>query len=385
MTHAPQPLPRAELSARLGLLATPGLSRPDIIMLLRECGSALAALRMLEPRFGAAVAAAARGAQVRERVQRVLESMARHGIDVVALGDALYPAKLLLLGDYAPPLLFVRGRVELLHVDAVAIVGSRNATLYGLDVAEAAGAAAARAGVCVVSGLARGVDATAHAAALEEDGATVAVLGCGVDVTYPRENRALQERIAACGLLVSEFLPGDGPRQFHFPYRNRIIALLSKAVLVVEAGAQSGAMTTAAHAVQHEVPVYCAPNALHEASYAGVLRIHRELPREHVHVYTGMRDLLILSRVLTLEAFNEVLEREDAPPADGVQARLWQALGRGVMTVDDLLSRVRVPPAAGSTALLELELAGRICRLPGQRVRRARRRDRARNRRRANG
>ena len=381
MSTAPQPLSRAELSARLGLLATPGLRRPDMLALLRECGSAVAAYRALDQLCHASIAAAARTPAVRTAIERALALIRQHDIRVLAHDDPAYPTRVReRLGDDVPPLLFLRGRAELLERAAVAIVGSRNASLYGRDVAEEAATAAARAGVCVVSGLARGIDATAHAAALAEDGDTVAVLGCGVDVSYPPENHALQARIAVDGLLVSEFLPGTGPRRHHFPYRNRIIAALARALLVVEAQEKSGALTTADHAAGTDVKVYCVPHAMHDAGYAGLLK----LLREGATLYTGMRDLLIAHGLLPLEAYvDDTVERTEAPPTDPMQARLWQALGRGVLTVDDLFVRAGIPPQAGATALLALEMDARICRLPGQRVRRARNRDRAGARRRS--
>jgi DNA processing protein len=368
----PRPLPRAELTARLGLLATPRMRRREMLALLTECGSGERALREVRGTNADDV--------VHARVQRALQLIDRFRITVIPHDEDAYPPLLRArLDDERPPLLFALGSIELLHDDrCVAVVGSRSATAYGIDVADDIGSELARADVCVVSGMARGIDAAAHTSALRDGGRTIAVLGCGVDVCYPREHRRLYDRIARDGLLLSEWLPGEEPRRYHFPDRNRVIAALSRAVIVVEATQQSGALKTAEHAAKMNVDVFCVPNAIYEPSFAGVL----QLVREGAALFTGVGDALRAVDLLPLGAMldDENGASEEAQPLDPLQARLWCALGRRSLDVDDLFDRAGVPRAAGASALLALELDGRIARLPGNTVRRIpqrRRRNRA--------
>src|SRR5205823_8994642 len=177
-----------------------------------------------------------------------LEKMLAAGAVAITYGDPRYPE--LLRKIYDPPLmLFVRGRVELLQSLGIAIVGTRRPTPYGLAVAERLGSDLAHAGLSVVSGMARGIDSAAHKGALARDGATVAVLGCGVDVIYPQENRKLAAEIVAKGLMISEFPMGAVAFPQNFPIRNRIVSGISLGVLVVEGAQYSGSSITAKLAV----------------------------------------------------------------------------------------------------------------------------------------
>lgn len=186
----------------------------------------------------------------------LLESLERAGIQTVTLADEAYPARLRAAPD-PPPALFVRGR--LMSDALVALVGSRKATPAGVEMAHALGRELAARGVCVVSGLALGVDAAAHEGALEAGGDTIGVLGCGIDVVYPRANRDLFRRVEGRGALVSEYAPGEAPLAWRFPARNRIIAGLSDAVVVVEASEKSGALITARHALDAGRDVWAVP------------------------------------------------------------------------------------------------------------------------------
>lgn len=364
---------REEAAAQFTLLATPGLPQARVLDLLESHGNAREACRHLARECGADVAAAARSPAVRERVRRALIAIDNDPIHVLAAGDAHYPELVRLrLGRHAPPFLFVRGAIELLDVPAIAVVGCRVASEYGLDIAEQIGGGVARAGGCVVSGLARGIDAAAHAAALEAGGTTIGVLGCGIDVYYPRENIALQDRIARDGLLVSELLPGEPPRNYQFPHRNRIIAALSQAVVVVEAGERSGAVATGNHAANQGVPVYGVPNAVHLPGAQGVLA----LIRDGAHTYTGLRDLLESTGLIQLGGEVPVDLFDDAPPPDAVHARVWRALADEPVHADVLAANAGVAPTVALVALLELELDGRVRQLAGQRFERRRERTR---------
>jgi DNA processing protein len=182
------------------------------------------------------------------------------GLDIfdIPLRDTRYPISLASIHD-PPATLWARGCLDALTLPAVAIVGSRSASPYALEVARRLGADLARRGIAIVSGMARGVDAAAHRGALEGGGTTIAVFGCGVDVIYPREHHALAERICECGALVSEFPPATPPLKAHFPQRNRIISGLSLAVVIAEAAERSGSLITADFALEQGRAVLAVP------------------------------------------------------------------------------------------------------------------------------
>ena len=281
--------------------------------------------------------------------------------------DDAYPP--LLRRIAAPPaMLFVAGDPGLLWRPAVAVVGSRTATAGGCANAAQFADALARAGLCVASGLAAGIDAAAHAAALEAGGATVAVLGTGPDIAYPARNRALMARIEAEGALVSEHPPGTQPLRTHFPSRNRILAGLALGTLVVEAALQSGALITARLAADAGREVFALPGSIHNPMARGCHRLLRdgamlvETPGEVIEVLAPLA--LDLARALrgALEASAAV------PPATGVGLlpvdpdthKLWRAIGHDPTGMDELVERTGLTAAEVSSMLLALELEGRI-------------------------
>jgi DNA processing protein len=357
---------RAELAAWLALLAAPGLRAPRVLELVRTHGSARETFRRLGSECGPELAAAARTPRVRDRVVRALAAIDGSDIRPLTVHDPAYPRLLQeQLELHAPPVLFARGDLSALDPTALAVVGCRAATEYGLDIAEQIGGAVARAGGCVVSGLALGIDAAAHTAALDAGGPTIAVLGCGVDVYYPPQNMALQDRIARHGLLLSEFLPGEPPRRHQFPHRNRVIAALGAAVVVVEAGEKSGALSTARHAAGCGIEVYAVPNAVDQPTMQGILLLHQE---NKVHTYTGVRDLLESTRIVPLgRPIPEPRTLALAPAPGGVHGRVWSVLRSRPLHVDAIATAAGVPVADALAILFELELDGRIRQLPGSR------------------
>jgi DNA processing protein len=352
---------RQELAAQIALLAAPGLSPSRMVRLITEHGSGLAALRALPHECDEAIAAALATEAVRARVRRALHTLHTWRVQTMAFTDAPYPERLRQrLAEHAPPLLFARGRPELLDMPCIAVVGCRRATQYGLDIAAEIGDGVARARGCIVSGLALGIDAAAHAAALEADGATIGVLGCGVDVHYPRQNIQLQDRVARDGLLLSELLPGMPPLRHHFTYRNRIIAALSEAVIVVEAGERSGAVATGNHAVGAGVRVLGVMNAMHLPNVQGIL----ELFRDGAEIYTGIRDLLESAGLIGLGA---ALPEAAVPAPPPRHAVVWEALDREPLHTDDIARAAGLGSAQTLSALLELELDGCARQLAGNR------------------
>lgn len=286
------------------------------------------------------------------------------GRSLLTMADADYPAALLQLVD-APPLLYLHGRRELLGLPALAIVGSRSATRQGEANAEAFAAHLAGCGICIVSGLARGIDAAAHRGALQMPASTVAVLGCGVDVVYPESNRALAERIARDGLLLSEYPLGSPALAHCFPRRNRLIAASSRGVMVVEAALHSGSLITARLAAELGREVMAIPGSIHSPVSRGCHRLIRDGAR----LVESAQDVLEELRLGARGAPAAERGAGDAGAADPVV----QAIGHDPVDLDTLARRCGLSAGALAARLLELEMAQDIERLPGNRYQRLRR------------
>jgi len=289
------------------------------------------------------------------RAGEVLADARHRGIATILSGETGYPASLLELAD-PPPCMFALGNLALLERPSVAIVGTRDATPYGERIARELATALARAGVVVVSGMARGIDAAAHRAALATAGSTIAVLGTGVDLAYPRGHRELHGRIAADGLLLSEEFPGDRASAGSFPKRNRIIAALARATIIVEAPFKSGALITAGHALDLHRDVAAVPGRIDDPQSAG----SNELLRDGAQVIASVADALALVGVTppvrTMAAIDSPAEQA-----------IWDALGGGALHLDMLASRSRLPARECLAAVTALELRGAIeCALTGE-------------------
>jgi DNA processing protein len=272
------------------------------------------------------------------------------------LSSPAYPPRLARYADPAP-LLLVQGDPAALAAPGIAIVGSRAATGHGLALARAFAAAFARAGLVVISGLARGVDAAAHVGALDAGGRTLAVQACGPDRVYPAAHRRLASRIAGQGALVTEFPPGTPARREHFPLRNRLISGLSVALLVVEARERSGTLVTAAHAATQGLDVFALPGPVAVAAHAGSNR----LLRDGAHVALDPEDVLGVLRLSGLRVESPPERRPAAPaPAGRAGEAILAALAHEPATRDALARRLARAPAALALDLLELELAGRV-------------------------
>ncbi|MDQ2666071.1 MAG: DNA-processing protein DprA [Gemmatimonadota bacterium] len=269
--------------------------------------------------------------------------------------DPRYPAALLDLP--APPArMWARGDRALLDMPCVAVVGTRRATPYAERVAAQISTTLVRAGACVVSGLARGVDGVAHRAALAAGGATIAVLGTGLDVAYPRGHEALQEEIGRVGLLLSELEPRNRAHAGSFPNRNRIIAAISSLTIVVEGGVGSGALITARNADELGRTVAVVPGPIDVPQSRG----SNELLREGAHPITSMADVLSLAGLTAPILISDL-------PADGCERRVWDALALGGADVDTLCTRARLPAHEGMAAVTALELRGLVeCALSGE-------------------
>jgi DNA processing protein len=277
---------------------------------------------------------------------------------VLTLADPRYPAELLQMAD-PPVMLYVMGRPEVLHhPQRLAIVGSRNPTPQGEANAHQFARALGEAGVCVVSGLALGVDGAAHTGALDGGAPTIAVVGTGLDRVYPRRHLALAQRIAATGAIVSEYPLGTAPLAAHFPQRNRIISGLSQGTLVVEAAVQSGSLITARLAAEQGREVFAIPGSIHAPQSRGCHLLIRQGAKLVESAQDILEDLRIA--VPAREAENRAVDSRPDDP-DGLLA----ALGHDPVGLDALQARTGLDTAHLQARLLELELQGEVGRLPG--------------------
>ncbi len=274
-------------------------------------------------------------------------------LTVIRRRTALYPSLLAQLHD-PPTQLFVRGDPEVLPRPAVAVVGARSCSPYGAQVARDLARELASAGVVVVSGLARGIDGEAHRGALEAGGATVAVLGCGIDRDYPRSHAELARRIRQSGAIVSEYPPGVEPAPWRFPARNRIIAGLCKATVVVEARERSGALITADFALELGRDVFAVPGEITAALSAGTNDLLRQ----------GAAPLLSAQDVLFSLGLDKRPRSVTAEVSAGAETVL-ELLADGAQAADDLARLGKLPTAEVATALVELELAGLVTAAEG--------------------
>ena len=369
-----------ELAAWLRLAATPGLSRGVARKLLAALGSAERVLAADEPTLlsltGRDVVRLLKRRDARDDAQlaatrRWLDaSPADSPRDVVTLEDPRYPALLLETAD-PPLLLFTLGRVELLSAPSVAIVGSRLATLQGMDNARGFARFLSDARLAVVSGLAAGIDGAAHEGALDGAGSTVAFVGTGLDRVYPKEHADLMRRIAQEGLVASEYPLGTPPMPDNFPRRNRLIAGISRGTLVVEAALESGSLITARLAAESGRDVFAIPGSIHSPQSRGCHRLIQEGAKLVECGEDVLRELrfgpLGETRRATLSPLQPSLFATAAPEAvaDGPDAALRSALGHDPVTFDALAARTGMPSDQLAARLLELELAGVVERLPG--------------------
>jgi DNA processing protein len=284
-----------------------------------------------------------------------LAALEERGLRWISKSDERFPPLLRAIHD-PPPGLFVRGSASLdvLAAPAVAVVGARACSPYGAQVARMLGADLGRAGLVVVSGLARGIDGEVHRGALDAGGTTVAVLGCGVDRDYPAAHAALARTIGESGLVVSEYAPGVEPAPWRFPARNRIIAGLAAATIVVEARERSGALITADFALEEGRDVLACPGEITSALSAGT----NDLLKLGAAPLTRVDDVL--------ELFGIASPSSSPPPSlDGDASALFERLADAPAAADDLVRRSGLDAGAAAAALAELELAGLVVHADG--------------------
>lgn len=359
-----------ELAGWLRLLLTPGVGNESARKLLAAFGLPEDVFRQSPPALRAVVGPKAAlalltpPADLDASLQRLLSWLAdapdRH---VLTLGDPRFPPELLQMAD--PPLmLYVMGQLQALqHPRRLAIVGSRNPTPQGAVNARQFARALGEAGVCVVSGLALGIDGAAHEGSLDADAPTIAVVGTGLDRVYPKQHLSLARRIVQRGAVVSEYALGTPPLPANFPLRNRIIAGLSQGTLVVEAAVQSGSLITARLAAEQGRDVFAIPGSIHAPQSRGC----HALIRQGAKLVESAQDILEDLRITTPMAAADTSAMGADATADpaGEHDALLDAMGFDPVSLDALQARTGLDTAHLQARLLELELQGSVGRLPG--------------------
>lgn len=282
-----------------------------------------------------------------------MERLRKVGVTALTWNDPAYPARLRETPD-PPPVLYVRGELTAQDEWAVAVVGTRRATVYGRQVAEEFARGLAGSRVTVVSGLARGIDGIAHKAALEAGGRTLAVLACGLDLVYPPEHARLAARIIEQGALISDYPLGTQPRSEYFPRRNRIMSGISLGVLVVEADVKSGALITARQALDQNREVFAVPGSIYSPNSRGTNALIRE---SEARLVTRVEDIL---EELNLSMAEQQMEMTALLPSDETEALLLRHLSSEPIHIDEVRRGCGLPIATVSSALAMLELKGMV-------------------------
>jgi DNA processing protein len=351
------------LKAWLALSLTRGLGGENARRLLKEFGSPdavfAASISSLKSVVKAEVAAEISKGIAEDAVAPALTWLEDGNNHIVTLADSDYPQALLNIPD-PPLLLYVKGRLDLLNRPALAVVGSRSATPQGISNAEAFAKSLSDAGLCIISGLAHGIDAAAHRGGLRGQGNSVAVIGTGLDKVYPAANRDLAHALAQQGALVSEFPLGTPPLAANFPRRNRLISGMSLGCLVVEASLQSGSLITARLALEQGRDVFAIPGSIHAPQSKGC----HALLKQGAKLVEAAQD--ILEELGGLLVSPAPAANSAGPDSEGQDAaELLEHLGFDPVDVDTLSVRSGLTVGQLSAMLLSLELNGRICVLPG--------------------
>lgn len=361
-----------ERIAQLRLINTENIGAVTYHKLIKHFGSAEKALENLPPRFTPFA---------KDKAEAELKKSHKIGCHLISYDDETYPQMLKHIAD-APPIIYALGNIELLnHTPSVAIVGSRNATVNGRKMASRIAYELTEENVIVVSGMARGIDSSAHKGALYakgQQGATIAVLGTGVDIVYPEENVALYKQIIKQGLIISEFPLGTTPQAQNFPRRNRIVAGISSGTLVVEANLQSGSLITARLALEQNRDVFAVPGSPLESRSSGTNKLIKEgailvdsaediLP----HLSKPLRPLPQKQTPPEQELFDNLLDKDKNNvdiPQEQEGENLLDYLSRDGTYIDDIIRQSGLDSGTLSAKLLDLELEGKIERLPGNKV-----------------
>lgn len=360
------PDPETSAWIRLGLVAelTPAGFRKLLAALSTPEAICAADRATLARSVGEEVAAAVARGPAPERLDATLRWLEEPGNQVVTFADDAYPRLLLEITD-PPPLLYVKGESALLNHPALAVVGSRNASPQGRANAQEFSQELSQSGFTIISGLALGIDAAAHAGGLAAASASIAVVGTGLDIVYPARNRDLAHSLAEKGALISEFALGTPALASNFPRRNRLISGLSRGCLVVEAALKSGSLITARYALEQGREVFAIPGSIHSSLSKGC----HLLIKQGAKLVESSRDILEeLGAAVRIPNAGGALDDDDVAQDNPLLA----ALGFDPVDLDTLCQRSGLTPDSASAMLLTLELEGLVSRLPGGRFQRLR-------------
>lgn len=357
-----------ERHARIALSLVSQVGGATLQRLLAHFGSASRVLKagrrelVRVPGVGGAVAEALAAFRAEEALRDELARVEGAGVRLVVWGDAEYPPHLAHIAS-PPPVLYLKGSLTSGDAAAVAIVGARRGTSYGCGVASRLARELAARGVTIVSGMARGLDAAAHEGALAAGGRTLAVMGCGLARIYPSEHRKLADRIVGSGALLSEFPMAVEPLRGNFPRRNRIISGLALGVVVVEAGADSGALITAQHALDQGREVFAVPGHVTATYSQGCNR----LIKAGAKLVEGWEDVLeeILPQLRGAPG-PPARPVPTLPPLSEVEGRIFDLLAEGPLHIDLIIGRAGLGPGVTASALLSLEMKGGVRPLAGK-------------------
>lgn len=298
----------------------------------------------------------------RNNTKKHYERLVKENIDVITFHDSLYPEGLKYIYD-PPAVLYIKGNL-IRNEPSLAIVGSRRATLYGLDIAEKLAKGLSKNGLTIVSGMARGIDSKAHTGALAAGGRTLAVLGCGTDIVYPSENRELMNRICKSGAVISEYLPGTPPAAFNFPARNRIISGISLGITVIEANEKSGSLITANYALEQGKEVFAIPGNIDSRSSVGTNR----LIRDGAKIVLEIQDILdeLKMSYTANNSFCMYNNRMDTEGLDKDEIIIIKELKKGPRHIDSISRDCGLSINATGSILVILEMKGLVEQLPGK-------------------
>ena len=285
-------------------------------------------------------------------LEREMEAVARAGAHLLTLDDEAYPELLRQL-THKPPLLYVRGRIQPDDDKCLAIVGTRKPSRYGRNIASQLAGELARQDITIVSGLALGIDSAAHRGALQAGGRTIALLGTGIDITYPRENRELAQAIEANGALISELPLRAKPLAKNFPQRNRLISGMCLGVLVAEAPERSGALNTVSHALEQGREVFAMPHNVFSQTGRGC----NQLIQDGAKLVITVDDILDELNVSHIKVQTRI-QTEQLQPANDTEDAIFQQLGADPIHVDLIVRQTQLPTATVTSALTMLELKG---------------------------
>jgi DNA processing protein len=359
----------SEMKALLALHLVPGIGTRLTTALLERCGSATATLQATAeqlqqvPHIGGKLARGLVEAFRTLDVDIELDLMAKHGVWFMVRSQEGYPESLVNIPD-PPHLLFGRGELKPADTNAVALVGSRSCTAYGRRMAERLGGELARAGFTIVSGLARGIDGTAHRTALQGGGRTVAVLAGGLSKIYPPEHADLASEIEARGALVTEAPMRMEPMAGMFPNRNRLISGLSRGVIVIEAAEKSGALITARHAAEQGRPVFAVPGPVDSAASAGA----HQLVRQGAILIRSAED--VIEELDGVRIPPKPQPAQSPPGLDETQRRIWEFLHDRPRHMDEMVQELTLTVPQIASALMMMEMKKIVRRLPGNRFER---------------